>query len=172
MEKLMSENQSKAGGVGSTIINLIVFVVILGIAAKTLIIPFVFPGFHLGETTLEHTLKIGVATKNDSVNFKDNGGLNTESNWKRFHVSSMQTSYNKNVLSAFEITVDKQYPSNKPATNNSLKEALLSDCGSEWNGVDNNSVSVVYSKDNKCMIMDQQSTFDVAIGVNKILGAE
>ena len=79
--------------------------------------------------SLEKTLVLFKSTPQEFQSFKDDGGLDVNSSWKGYRVSSIEVEYKKNVLSFVHLFVSSGA---NVATMNNLKKDLSKECGEDW----------------------------------------
>ena len=79
--------------------------------------------------SLEKTLVLFKSTPEQFQSFKDDGGLEVNSSWNGYQVSSIETEYKKGVLSFMHLFINSGV---NLATMNNLKKDLSKDCGNEW----------------------------------------
>lgn len=79
--------------------------------------------------SLEKTLVLFKSTPEQFQSFKDEGGLEVNSSWNGYQVSSIETEYKKGVLSFMHLFINSGV---NLATMNNLKKDLSKDCGNEW----------------------------------------
>jgi hypothetical protein len=79
--------------------------------------------------SLEKSLVLFKSTPEQFQSFKDDGGLEVNSSWNGYQVSSIEIEYKKDVLSFMHLFINSGATL---ATMNNLKKDLSKECGNEW----------------------------------------
>ena len=124
--------------------------------------------FHTSNS-LEKVTAIGVATRQQYQQFKDDGGINKEDSWHGFHVSELNVGFDKaDKLKLMEVVLFKVSNGYRDATITNLKGALSEICGSEWERAEGDKGMNLLAKKGNCLIMDSNERPFINLSVGKL----
>lgn len=139
----------------------------LGLAAYSMWIAF-GPNINLVDNKLENSLKIGKSTKIDFQKFRDQGGLDndSQSKWRGYQVGSVIVSYaNNNKIDSFKIGLKKSWFGAKLASADNLRSSLKGECGSDWR-FDGDQYHAKINQA-ECIIWEHDADVDVLVETTK-----
>ena len=105
---------------------------------------------------LEKITVLGAGTSKQFDQFKDNGGLNTESSWHGFRVKSLDIGFDdNNFTKGYTIYLGILGYGETDANTNNVKKVAPSFCGSDWTRDANERFVTLLSANEKCLIQSE-----------------